>query len=98
MGWLDSLWMVGRSVHRNFLDNKYEINKRVWDGEERGGGLGLPPPKNFNPAPLQFFFLHFPVHYKKLPSSALFFFNHPSHFPFFSQGPTKKFKNVKGEP
>ena len=46
MGWLDSLWMVGRSVHRNFLDNKYEINKRVWDGEERGGGLGLPP-KNF---------------------------------------------------
>ena len=46
MGWLDSLWMVGRSVHRNFLDNKYEINKRVWDGEERGGALDCPP-KNF---------------------------------------------------
>ena len=73
MGWLDSLWMVGRSVHRNFLDNKYEINKRVWDGEERGGGLGLPPQKILT-LPLSSFFLDFPVHYKKLPSSALFFF------------------------
>ena len=38
-------WIVyGWSVHTNFLDNKYEINKRVGDGEKRGvGGLGLPP-------------------------------------------------------
>ena len=97
MGWLDSLWMVGRSVHTNFLDNKYEINKRVGDGEERGGGLGLPP-KKFLTLPLSSFFSALPCPLQEIAFLCTFFFNHPSHFPFFSQGPTKNLKNVKGEP
>ena len=57
----------------NFLDNKYEINKRVWDGEERGGGLGLPPQK-FLTLPLSSFFSALPCPLLEIACLCTFFF------------------------